>query len=53
MDKQFAFAVILIILGVGMIQAEDNPSILGFGYGVIVMGSVWVAIRLIKEIKRK
>lgn len=53
MDKQFAIAVVLIILGVGMIQGEGTPTILGFGYGVIVMGSIWVAIRLIKEIKQK
>lgn len=54
MDKQFAFAVILLILGIALIQGkEPGSSTLGLGYGIIAMGSVWVAIRLVKEIKKK
>lgn len=54
MDKQYAFAVILIILGLGLSQSGDsNPFYSGLGVGIIAMGSLWVAIRLIKEIKKK
>ncbi len=54
MDKQYAFAVIFIILGLGLSQSGDsNPFYSGLGVGIIAMGSVWVAIRLIKEIKKK
>ena len=54
MDKQYAFAVILIILGIGLSQSgEDNTFYAGLGTGIVAMGSLWVAIRLIKELKRK
>ncbi len=54
MDKQYAFAVILIILGVGLSQSGDSdPFLSGLGIGIVAMGSIWVAIRLIKEIKKK
>lgn len=54
MDKQYAFAVILIILGVGLNQAESPDSFYnGLSIGIIVMGVFWVVIRLIKEIKKK
>lgn len=54
MDKQYAFAVILIILGVGLSQSGSSDTFsTGLGIGIIVMGSFWVLIRLIKEIKRK
>jgi len=53
-DKQYAFAVILIIFGLGLSQSGDsNPFYSGLGVGIIAMGSLWVAIRLIKEIKKK
>ncbi len=53
-DKQYAFAVILIILGVGLSQSGDSdPFLSGLGIGIVAMGSLWVAIRLIKEIKKK
>ncbi len=54
MDKQYAIAVILIILGLGLNQSGgDNPFFSGLGIGVIAMGTFWVAIRLIKELKKK
>jgi hypothetical protein len=54
MDKQYAFAVILIILGVGLSQSGSSDSfVTGLGVGIIAMGTLWVLIRLIKEIKRK
>jgi hypothetical protein len=54
MDKQYAFAVILIILGVGLSQSGSSDYfVTGLGVGIIAMGTFWVLIRLIKEIKRK
>jgi len=53
MDKQYAIAVILIILGLGVNQAGNSDSFLnGLGIGIIAMGTIWVAIRLIKELKK-
>ena len=53
MDKQYAIAVIMIILGLGVNQAGNSDSFLnGLGIGIMVMGVVWVAIRLMKEIKK-
>ncbi len=54
MDKQYAFAVILIILGLGLNQSgSSDPFYSGLGMGIIAMGTLWVAIRLIKEVKKK
>lgn len=54
MDKQYAFAVILIILGLGLNQSGiSDPFYSGLGVGIIAMGTLWVAIRLIKELKKK
>jgi len=54
MDKQYAFAVILIILGLGLNQSGSDDSFYnGIGMGIVVMGVFWVAIRLIKEIKKR
>lgn len=53
MDKQYAIAVTVIILGLGVNQAGNSDSFLnGLGIGIIVMGVIWVAIRLIKELKK-
>ena len=51
MDKQFAFAVILILLGFGLTQAggEGNPFLAGIGFGLVVMASVWIAVRIVRE----
>ncbi len=54
MDKQYALAVILIILGLGLNQSGSvNPFYSGLGIGVIALGVFWVSIRLIKELKKK
>ena len=54
MDKQYAFAVILIILGIGLSQSgESDTFYIGLGTGIVAMGTVWVSIRLIKEFKKK
>ena len=53
MDKQYAIAVMTIILGLGVNQAGSSDAFLnGLGIGIIGMGLVWVAIRLIKELKK-
>ena len=53
MDKQYAFAVILIILGLGLNQSGSSDSFYnGIGLGIIAMGVFWVIIRLIKELKK-
>jgi len=53
-DKQYAFAVILIILGLGLNQSgSSDPFYSGLGMGIVAMGTLWVAIRLIKEVKKK
>ena len=53
MDKQYAFAVILIILGVGLSQSgTTNTFYSGLGIGIVGLGIFWVVIRLIKELKR-
>ncbi len=54
MDKQYAIAVILIILGLGLNQSGwDDAFSSGLGIGIVVMGTFWVLIRLIKELKKK
>jgi hypothetical protein len=53
-DKQYAFAVILIILGLGLNQSgSSNVFYSGLGIGIVAMGTFWVLIRLIKELKKK
>jgi len=53
-DIQYAIAVILIILGLGLNQSgSSNPFYSGLGIGIIAMGTFWVLIRLIKELKKK
>ncbi len=53
-DIQYALAVILIILGLGLNQSgSSNMFFSGLGIGIIAMGTFWVLIRLIKELKKK
>ena len=53
MDKHYAIAVTMIILGLGVNQAGNSDSFLnGLGIGIIAMGVIWVVIRLIKELKK-
>ena len=52
MDKQYAIAVMTIILGLGVNQAGSDSFLNGLGIGIIAMGTIWVAIRLIKELKK-
>ncbi|MDA7991085.1 MAG: hypothetical protein MPK30_08330 [Gammaproteobacteria bacterium] len=52
MDKQYALAVLLVMLGVGLAISDDYPFMVGLGVGVAIMGSVWVALRLAREMRR-
>ena len=53
MDKQFGFAVILIILGFGINLSDQSDDFSnGISVGLIIMGTLWVVIRLHKEIKK-
>lgn len=53
-DKHIASAMILVLLGFGLTQLEDSgPFYSGIGWGIIAIASVWMIIRVIKEIKKK
>ncbi|MCY4491118.1 MAG: hypothetical protein OXC46_06610 [Thaumarchaeota archaeon] len=53
MDKQFAFAVVLIILGIGITQVNpDDPFFSGLGYGTVTMAAVWIVFRIVKDLKK-
>ena len=55
MDKQFAFAVILIILGVGLTQINngDDSFFPGLGVGTIAIAAIWIVKIIIKDLKKK
>ena len=54
MDKHIVGAMILVLLGFGLTQLEDSGSFYpGIGIGTIAIASVWLLIRLLKEIKKK
>ncbi len=53
MDKQFAFAVILIILGFGLTQVnQEDPFFSGLGYGTVAMAAIWIVFRIVKDLKK-
>lgn len=54
MDKQYAFSVILILIGIGLSQyGGSDPFFVGIGIGTASIASVWLVIRIIKEFKKK
>jgi len=54
MGKQLGMAIIVILLGFGLTQLEDdNAFYIGLGYGCVAMGTFWIVILLIKDIKMK
>ncbi len=55
MDFQYGAAVIVILLGLGLTQmgGEDNSFFVGAGFGTLVVGCIWVFIRLRKEYKKR
>ncbi len=54
MDKQFAGAVILILVGLGLTQVKQDgdPFLAGIGIGTIAIAAIWVGIRIMKDLKR-
>jgi len=53
-EKQLVSAMILVIFGFGLTQLGDSGSFYpGIGFGTIAIASVWLLIRLLKEIKKK
>ena len=55
MDYQYAIAVIVILLGLGMTQLEggQNEFYLGAAWGTIAMGCLWVGFRAYKAYKKR
>ncbi len=54
MGKQLGIAIIVILLGFGLTQLEaDNAFYIGLGYGCVGMGTFWIVILLIKDLKMK
>lgn len=51
-DKQFAMAVILIIIGVGLTQLGEEVY-LGAGVGTVAMASVWIVLLIVRDLKRR
>ena len=51
-DKQFAMAVILIIIGVGLTQLGEEVY-LGVGVGTVAMASVWIVLIIVRDLKRR
>lgn len=53
-SKQNIVAVILILLGVGLTQFKPSDAFtVGLGVGTITMASAWIAILIIKDLKKK
>lgn len=55
MDMQYAAAVIVILLGLGMTQIEggENEFYLGAAWGMIATGCIWVGVRAYKAYKKR
>lgn len=54
MDKQFAVAVILMILGFGLMQAgPEDAFVSGLGAGTVAIAGLWIAVRIAKDVRRR
>jgi len=55
MDKKDILSTIIILAGLGLTQLDGgaNSFYIGLGVGVIVMASIWIIFRIIKEYKKK
>ena len=57
MDKQYAAAVILILVGLGLTQLEGGDGnqnfLYGMGVGTIVMAAVWIVAIIVRDLKRR
>ncbi len=52
MDKQYAFAVVLIIIGLGLTQLEGT-FYSGLGTGTVIIALVWIVLIIIRDLKRR
>jgi len=52
-DKQYAFSIIVILLGFGLLQtgSDDNSFLIGAGVGTIAIGMFWILMRIFNEFK--
>ena len=55
MDMQFGIATVVIILGLGITQINggQNEFFVGAGWGTVIMGCFWVAVRVYKSYKKR
>ena len=55
MDKQFGLIVILIILGLGLTQIRQDPDTfyIGLGWGTVIMASIWLVVKIIRDFKKQ
>jgi hypothetical protein len=52
-NRQEMFAVILLLLGVGLTQLQPSqPHYVGAGVGTIAVGAAWLVIRIIRDYKK-
>ena len=52
MDKQYGFAIIIILLGFGLIQMSEAETFLtGIGFGTIIIGMLWLVYQIIRVLK--
>lgn len=55
MDKKDILSTIIILAGLGLTQVDggNNPFYVGLGMGTVVIASVWIVFRIVKEFKKK
>lgn len=53
MDKQYGFAIIVILVGFGLLQVDrDDPFLTGAGFGTIAVGVIWLALQIVLALKK-
>ncbi len=53
-SKQNMVAVMLILLGVGLTQFKpQEPFTIGLGVGTIAIASMWIALLIVRDLKKK
>ncbi len=55
LDKQYAFSVIVILLGFGIMQLGGGTDsfVIGAGAGTVAIGILWLVVRIVLEFKKK
>lgn len=51
LDKQYAFSIIIILFGFGLMQIKDENFLVGLGFGTVAIGVFWLVIQIIRTIK--